>query len=81
MPAWQGCGRRVEGNCEIIGAVCRRQYGVGWLWTAADAIHFIGLCLLFVVVLIVIFGFLGMAKGVSFKALTSCCVGQCSGSW
>ncbi len=40
-----------------------------WLWPAAEAVHFIGLCLLFVVVLIVDLRLLGMAKGLSFKAL------------
>ena len=43
--------------------------GVGWLWPAAEAVHFIGLCMLFVVVLMVDLRLLGMAKGLSFKAL------------
>jgi len=68
MPVWQGCAA-VEGIARCIGAVVAGNTGVGWLWPAAEAIHFIGLCLLFVVVLIVDLRLLGMAKGLPFKAL------------
>jgi uncharacterized membrane protein len=39
------------------------------LWPAAETVHFVGLCMLFIVVLIVDLRLLGMAKGLSFKSL------------
>jgi len=68
MPAWQSCAQ-VEGIARCIGAVVAGNTGIGWLWPAAETIHFVGLCLLFVVVLIVDLRILGMAKGLPFKAL------------
>jgi hypothetical protein len=40
-----------------------------WLWPACETLHFIGLCLLFAVVLIVDLRMLGMAKSLSFQSL------------
>ena len=40
-----------------------------WVWPACESLHFVGLCLLFTVVLIVDLRMLGMAKGVSFQSL------------
>ena len=57
------------GIARSIGAVVAGNTGVGWLWPASETIHFIGLCMLFIVVLIVDLRLLGMAKGLSFKAL------------
>jgi hypothetical protein len=57
------------GIARDIGAVIAGNTGVGWLWPAAEAIHFVGLTLLFVVVLVVDLRVLGLAKGLSFKAV------------
>jgi len=57
------------GFAREIGAVVAGNTGVGWLWPACEAIHFIGLCLLFSVVLVVDLRLLGLGKGLSFKAL------------
>jgi len=43
--------------------------GESWVWPACEAIHFVGLCLLFSVVLIVDLRMLGMIKSVSFAAV------------
>ena len=40
-----------------------------WRWAASEALHFIGLCLLFGVVLTVDLRMLGFMKGISFSAL------------
>jgi uncharacterized membrane protein len=58
-----------RGIVRSIGAVVAGNTGIGWLWPASEAIHFVGLCLLFSVVLVVDLRILGMAKGISFKAL------------
>ncbi len=42
---------------------------ITWLWPALEAAHFIGMALLFGVVLIITLRVLGMAKSVSFEAL------------
>jgi uncharacterized membrane protein len=39
-----------------------------WVWPACEAIHFVGLCLLFGVVMLVNFRIMGMMKSVSFAA-------------
>ena len=57
------------GIARSIGAVMAGNTGVGWLWPASETIHFIGLCMLFIVVLVVDLRLLGMAKGLPFKAL------------
>ena len=40
-----------------------------WTWPASETVHFIGLCLLFGVVLLVDLRMLGFMKGISFSAL------------
>ncbi len=40
-----------------------------WVWPACESLHFVGLCLLFTVVLIVDLRMLGMAKKISFQAV------------
>jgi len=40
-----------------------------WVWPTAETLHFIGLCLLFTVVLIVDLRLLGMAKSVAYPAV------------
>ena len=40
-----------------------------WYWPACEAVHFIGLCLLFGVVLVVDLRMLGFIQGLSFTAL------------
>ncbi len=40
-----------------------------WVWPASETLHFIGLCVLFTVVLIVDLRILGMAKGLPFSSL------------
>ena len=57
------------GIARSIGAVIAGNTGVGWMWPAAEALHFVGLTLLFVVVLVVDLRVLGMAKGLSFAAV------------
>ena len=58
-----------SGVARWIGDVISGATGNGWLWPAAETIHFIGLCLLFGVVLLVDLRILGIAKPVSFVAL------------
>jgi uncharacterized membrane protein len=57
------------GIARSIGAVVAGNTGVGWLWPAAETLHFVGLCLLFVTVLAVDLRILGMGKALSFQAL------------
>src|SRR5207247_3850611 len=40
-----------------------------WVWPTCETLHFVGLCLLFTVVLIVDLRMLGMAKSISFQSL------------
>ena len=54
------------GGARAIGAFVTEHT---WVWPAAEALHFIGLCLLFTVVLIVDLRMLGMAKKLSFSSL------------
>ena len=57
------------GIVKSIGGVVSGGTGISWLWPASEAIHFMGLCLLFSVVLLVDLRILGMAKPLSFAAL------------
>jgi len=50
----------------VIGAA---MADLKWFWPASEAVHFIGLCLLFGVVLVVDLRMLGFMKGLSFSAL------------
>ena len=43
--------------------------GQTWVWPTCETLHFVGLCLLFTVVLIVDLRMLGMIKSVSFEAV------------
>ena len=43
--------------------------GKTWLWPACESLHFVGLCLLFVTVLIVNLRMLGLARSLSFAAV------------
>ena len=43
--------------------------GYTWVWPTAETLHFVGLCMLFTVVLIVDLRMLGMAKSVSYAAV------------
>jgi hypothetical protein len=58
-----------EGIIRSWGAVIAGNSGVGWLWPAAEAIHFVGLTILFIAVIVVDLRVLGMAKGLSFPAV------------
>src|SRR6185436_636401 len=58
-----------KGVARTIGAVIAGNTGIGWLWPAAEALHFVGLTLLFVVVLVVDLRVLGLAKGLSFASV------------
>jgi hypothetical protein len=57
------------GFARSIGGTIAGNTGIGWLWPACEAIHFVGLCMLFAVVLAVDLRILGMAKGLSFQSL------------
>jgi uncharacterized membrane protein len=50
----------------VIGAAMAEEQ---WRWAASETVHFIGLCLLFGVVLVVDLRMLGFMKGISFSAL------------
>ena len=58
-----------QGIARTIGGTVAGNTGIGWLWPAFEALHFVGLCMLFAVVLAVDLRILGMAKGLSFQAL------------
>jgi uncharacterized membrane protein len=57
------------GIARSIGAVAAGNSGIGWLWPAAEALHFIGLCLLFAVILPVNLRILGVGRGLSYSSL------------
>ncbi|HEX5107950.1 MAG TPA: hypothetical protein VFV95_05870 [Vicinamibacterales bacterium] len=58
-----------EGTARWLGEVMSGTTGVPWLWAASETVHFVGLCLLFTVVLFVNLRLLGMAKSLSFVSL------------
>jgi hypothetical protein len=62
-------GERYQGITRAIGAVVAGHTGIGWIWPACEALHFVGLCMIFAVVLALDLRILGMAKGLSFQAL------------
>ena len=64
IAAAQSSGR--EPIARVIGSYV---IGQTWLWPACEALHFVGLCLLFVTVLIVNLRVLGLAKSLSFTAV------------
>jgi hypothetical protein len=57
------------GVAREIGAVIAGNTGIGWIWPACEALHFVGLCMLFAVVLSVDLRILGLARALSFQAL------------
>ena len=57
------------GLAREIGATVAGNTGIGWIWPACEALHFVGLCMLFAVVLAVDLRILGLARGLSFQAL------------
>ena len=57
------------GVARTIGAAVAGNTGIGWIWPACETIHFVGLCMLFAVVLCVDLRILGLARGLSFQAL------------
>jgi uncharacterized membrane protein len=57
------------GTAKYIGTVLSGATGIGWLWPGAEAIHFVGLCLLFGPVLFVNLRMLGMAKTLSYASV------------
>ena len=52
-----------------LGATIAGNTGIGWIWPACESLHFVGLCMLFAVVLAVDLRILGLAKALSFPAL------------
>lgn len=64
-----GGRRRVYGIAKALGEMVSGATGNSWLWPASETIHFVGLCLLFSVVLLVDLRILGIAKPLSFPAL------------
>jgi hypothetical protein len=58
-----------DGVARAIGQMVAGNTGKGWIWPACETIHFVGLCMLFLVVLIVDLRILGIAKGLSFAAV------------
>lgn len=57
------------GIVKSVGDVVSGATGNSWLWPAAETVHFIGLCLLLGVVLLVNLRLLGVAKPVTFASL------------
>ena len=59
-------GSSESGTARAIGLFVSGQT---WVWPTAETLHFIGLCMLFTVVLVVNLRMLGMVKSVSFAAV------------
>jgi hypothetical protein len=59
-------GGAASGTAQAIGLFVTTR---PWVWPTAETLHFIGLCLLFTVVLIVDLRLLGMAKRMSYRAV------------
>jgi hypothetical protein len=57
------------GLARSLGAFVNGSSGQTWVWATCETIHFIGLCLLFTVVVIVNMRMLGMIRGASFAAV------------
>ena len=55
-----------SGTARVIGLFVSGQT---WVWPTCETLHFVGLCMLFTVVLIVDLRMLGMIKSVSFEAV------------
>jgi hypothetical protein len=57
------------GVARTIGAFVNGSSGQTWVWATCETIHFVGLCLLFMVVLLIDLRMLGLMKSVSFAAM------------
>jgi hypothetical protein len=57
------------GIARTLGLFVNGSSGQTWVWAACETLHFIGLCLLFTVVVIVNMRMLGMIRGASFAAV------------
>jgi hypothetical protein len=57
------------GMARTVGAFVNGSSGQTWVWATCETLHFVGLCLLFTVVLLLDMRMLGMMKSVSFAAL------------
>jgi hypothetical protein len=57
------------GIARTLGGFVNGASGQTWVWATCETLHFIGLCMLFTVVLIIDLRMLGMMKSVSFAAL------------
>jgi uncharacterized membrane protein len=58
-----------EGDPTLARTIGDGMANLKWAWAAGETVHFIGLCLLFGVVLLVDLRMLGFMKGLSFTAL------------
>ncbi len=58
-----------SGFARSVGLFVNGSTGQTWVWATCETLHFVGLCLLFTVVLLVDLRLLGWIKGVSFAAL------------
>jgi len=65
----QAAAEPYMGITRAIGAVVAGNTGIGWIWPACESLHFVGLCMLFAVVLAVDLRILGLARALSFQAL------------
>ena len=62
-------GAPYYGIAKSMGELISGATGNSWLWPASETVHFVGLCLLFAVVLIVDLRILGIAKPLPFAGL------------
>ena len=62
-------GEVATGFAREIGAAVAGNTGIGWIWPACETLHFVGLCMLFAVVLAVDLRILGLARALSFRSL------------
>jgi hypothetical protein len=58
-----------DGTVRAIGRFVDGSSGQPWVWAACETLHFVGLCMLFSVVIIVNLRMLGMIRNVSFAAV------------
>jgi hypothetical protein len=65
-PAATSADEGAQGTARTIGLFVSGQT---WVWPTCETLHFVGLCMLFTVVLIVDLRMLGMIRNVSFEAV------------
>jgi hypothetical protein len=58
-----------DGIVRAIGRFVDGSSGQPWVWAACETLHFVGLCMLFSVVIVVNLRMLGMIRNVSFAAV------------